>query len=144
MLVKQWPYQVFKTNFDWFIYSIWLILILQHLIWTQLRLDWLAVPSVSVEGQQEKHVMAGSPVELKCFIQNCLKQPTYVFWWEALQCFHHLPAQPAVIKTFWFWFLWPRIQTNNKTFQTPEVVILCVSGTCLAPDWWTLTPGWKL
>jgi len=41
----------------------------------------VAVPSVSVEGQQEKHVMAGSPVELKCFIQNCLKQPTYVFWY---------------------------------------------------------------
>ena len=38
------------------------------------------VPSVSVEGQQEKHVMAGSPVQLKCYIKNCLKQPSYVFW----------------------------------------------------------------
>ena len=38
------------------------------------------VPSVSVEGQQEKHVMAGSPVQLKCYINNCLKQPSYVFW----------------------------------------------------------------
>ena len=40
----------------------------------------IAVPSVSVEGEKEKHVMAGSPVQLKCFIRNCLKQPTYVFW----------------------------------------------------------------
>jgi len=39
------------------------------------------VPSVSVDGQQEKHVKAGSPVELKCYIKNCLKQPTYVFWY---------------------------------------------------------------
>ena len=42
--------------------------------------NFLSVPSVSVEGEQEKHVMAGSPVELKCFIKNCLKQPSYVFW----------------------------------------------------------------
>jgi len=41
----------------------------------------VVVPSVSVEGQQEKHVMAGSPVQLKCFIKNCLKQPSYVFWY---------------------------------------------------------------
>jgi len=41
----------------------------------------VVVPSVSVEGQQEKHVMAGSPVELKCYIKNCLKQPSYVFWY---------------------------------------------------------------
>jgi hypothetical protein len=41
----------------------------------------IIVPSVSVDGQQEKHVMAGSPVELKCYIKNCLKQPTYVFWY---------------------------------------------------------------
>jgi len=41
----------------------------------------VVVPSVSVEGEQEKHVMAGSPVELKCFIKNCLKQPSYVFWY---------------------------------------------------------------
>lgn len=41
----------------------------------------VVVPSVSVEGEKEKHVMAGSPVELKCFIKNCLKQPTYVFWY---------------------------------------------------------------
>ena len=34
-----------------------------------------------MEGQQEKHVMAGSPVQLKCYINNCLKQPSYVFWW---------------------------------------------------------------
>jgi len=40
----------------------------------------VVVPSVSVEGQQEKHVMAGSPVQLKCYIKNCLKQPSYVFW----------------------------------------------------------------
>ena len=26
----------------------------------------IAVPSVSVEGEKEKHVMAGSPVQLKC------------------------------------------------------------------------------
>ena len=42
---------------------------------------FISVPSVSVEGQQEKHVMAGSLVQLKCFIKNCLKQPSYVFWW---------------------------------------------------------------
>jgi len=41
----------------------------------------VVVPSVSVEGQQEKHVMAGSLVQLKCFIKNCLKQPSYVFWY---------------------------------------------------------------
>lgn len=41
----------------------------------------VVVPSVSVEGEREKHVKAGSPVELKCFIKNCLKQPTYVFWY---------------------------------------------------------------
>jgi len=41
----------------------------------------IIVPSVSVEGEKEKHVMAGSPVELKCYIKNCLKQPTYVFWY---------------------------------------------------------------
>lgn len=41
----------------------------------------IIVPSVSVEGEKEKHVMAGSPVQLKCFIRNCLKQPTYVFWY---------------------------------------------------------------
>lgn len=41
----------------------------------------VVVPSVSVEGQQEKHVMAGSPVQLKCYIKNCLKQPSYVFWY---------------------------------------------------------------
>lgn len=41
----------------------------------------VVVPSVSVEGQQEKHVMAGSPVQLKCYINNCLKQPSYVFWY---------------------------------------------------------------
>ena len=44
-------------------------------------LIFISVPSVSVEGQQEKHVMAGSLVQLKCFIKNCLKQPSYVFWW---------------------------------------------------------------
>jgi len=43
----------------------------------------VVVPSVSVEGEQEKHVMAGSPVKLKCFIKNCLKQPSYVFWYRS-------------------------------------------------------------
>merc|ERR1712110_18890 len=43
----------------------------------------VVVPSVSVEGEQEKHVMAGSPVRLKCFIKNCLKQPSYVFWYRS-------------------------------------------------------------
>jgi hypothetical protein len=47
---------------------------------TNINPDIVSVPSVSVEGEKEKHVMAGSPVELKCFIKNCLKQPTYVFW----------------------------------------------------------------
>jgi len=43
----------------------------------------IIVPSVTVEGQRAgKHVMAGSPVKLKCFIKNCLKQPTYVFWYR--------------------------------------------------------------
>ena len=44
------------------------------------NLATVAVPSASVEGEKKKHAMAGSPVELKCFIRNCLKQPTYVFW----------------------------------------------------------------
>ena len=39
-----------------------------------------SVPSVSVEGEKEKQVMAGSSLELKCIIRNCIKQPTYVFW----------------------------------------------------------------
>jgi len=40
----------------------------------------IIVPSVSVD-QQEKHVKAGSSVEMKCYIKNCLKQPTFVFWY---------------------------------------------------------------
>ena len=46
------------------------------------NLATVAVPSVSVEGEKAKQVMAGSPVQLKCFIRNCLKQPTYVFWYK--------------------------------------------------------------
>ncbi|XP_023340316.1 protein amalgam [Eurytemora carolleeae] len=43
----------------------------------------VVVPSVSVDGDTEKHVMSGSPVHLKCVIANCLKEPTYVFWYRS-------------------------------------------------------------
>lgn len=41
------------------------------------------VPTVSVDGDTEKHVMSGSPVNLKCVISNCIKEPTYVFWYRS-------------------------------------------------------------
>lgn len=59
----------------------WFHLMLPNGLFSNTTMNLLSsVPSVSVEGQQEKHVMAGSPVELKCYIKNCLKQPSYVFW----------------------------------------------------------------
>ena len=45
-----------------------------------MKIGLFAVPSVSVDGDTEKHVMSGSRVDLKCVIANCLKEPTYVFW----------------------------------------------------------------
>ena len=67
-----------EVNFEIFdVKVIWLIVYFPILKTITLL---FSVPSVSVEGQQEKHVMAGSPVQLKCYIKNCLKQPSYVFW----------------------------------------------------------------
>ena len=48
--------------------------------------------------------------------------------------FSSLNCQPAVLKTFWFWFLWPRIQKLKNLPDAESGYIVCVryvSGTRL-------------
>ena len=41
-----------------------------------------AVPSVSISGEKEMHVEAGSSVVLKCSVSDYLKRPTFIFWYR--------------------------------------------------------------
>ena len=40
-----------------------------------------SVPHVSIAGDKEMHVEAGSSVVLKCTVSDYLKRPTYIFWY---------------------------------------------------------------
>jgi len=41
----------------------------------------VVVPHVSIAGDKEMHVEAGSSVVLKCTVSDYLKRPTYIFWY---------------------------------------------------------------
>ena len=39
------------------------------------------MPSVSISGEKEMHVEAGSEVVLQCSVKDYLKKPTFIFWY---------------------------------------------------------------
>ena len=77
---KLYKRKLYEEELDFEIVDVKVIWLMVYFLILKTITLLFSVPSVSVEGQQEKHVMAGSPVQLKCFIKNCLKQPSYVFW----------------------------------------------------------------
>ena len=40
------------------------------------------MPSVSISGDKEMHVEAGSSVVLKCSVSDYLTKPTFIFWYR--------------------------------------------------------------
>ena len=44
-------------------------------------LIYISVPSVSISGEKEMHVEAGSEVVLQCSVKDYLKKPTFIFWY---------------------------------------------------------------
>ena len=55
---------------------------LQHRLLMKNLFFFFAVPSVSISGEKEMHVEAGSSVVLKCSVSDYLQRPTFIFWYR--------------------------------------------------------------
>ena len=42
----------------------------------------VVIPSVTIEGNREIHVSAGSPVRLRCVIKEAVDRPAFVNWYH--------------------------------------------------------------
>ena len=61
---------------------------------------------MSISGQGELYMRAGSTVSLRCIIHNCLHLPDFLFWFLST-AYHHFIFWPAYLK-------------NKKTSKPPR------------------------